>query len=76
MFPIPEIIYNLMLVLSPYVFLLGMLFKAQAFKSLSIDYPERLYSLGILDSLNKQVLLLKEKLDNNFCLLLDSSGST
>ena len=66
MFPIPEIIYDPTLVLSPHVFLLGMLFKARAFKSPSIDCPERLYSLGVLDSLNEQALPLKEELDDNF----------
>lgn len=40
--------------LSPYVFLLGILFKAQAFKSPSIDSPEELYSLDVLDSLIKK----------------------
>ena len=66
MFPIPEIIYDPTLVLSPHVFLLGMLFKAQAFKSPSIDSPEKLYSLGVLDGLNEQPLPLKEELDDEF----------
>jgi hypothetical protein len=65
-FPIPEIIYDPTLVLSPHVFLLGMLFKARAFKSPSIDSPERLYSLGVLDGLNEQPLPLKEELDDDF----------
>lgn len=52
--------------LSPYVFLLRMLFKAQAFKSPSIDSPKKLYSLDVLDKLNEQALLLKEKLDKDF----------
>lgn len=75
-FLIPEIIYDPMLVLSPHVFLLGMLFKGQAFKSPSIDSPKRLYSLSILDGLNKQLLPLKEELDDDFRLLPGSSGST
>jgi Protein of unknown function (DUF3435) len=65
-FPIPEIIYDPTLVLSPHVFLLGMLFQVQAFKSPSIDSPERLYSLGVLDGLNEQALPLREELDDNF----------
>jgi hypothetical protein len=65
-FPIPEIIYNPTLVLSPHVFLLGILFKAQAFKSPSIDSPKKLYSLDVLDSLNEQALLLKEEFNDNF----------
>ncbi|KAH8751182.1 hypothetical protein BGZ57DRAFT_775103, partial [Hyaloscypha finlandica] len=52
-FLIPEIIYNPTLILSPYVFLLGILFKARAFKSISINSPEKLYSLNVLNSLNK-----------------------
>jgi hypothetical protein len=55
-----------MLVFSLHVFLLGMLFKILAFKSPSIDSPERLYSLDVLDGLNKQQLLLKEALDEKF----------
>ena len=66
MFPIPEIIFDPTLVLSPYVFLLGMLFKVLAFKSPSIDSAEKLYSLGILDGLNEQVLPLRKELDNDF----------
>jgi hypothetical protein len=65
-FLIPEIIYNPTLVLSPYVFLLGMLFKIWAFKSPSIDSPERLYSLNVLDGLNEQGLPLREELDDDF----------
>jgi hypothetical protein len=53
MFLIPEIIYNLILILSLHVFLLGILFKARAFKSLSINSLERVYSLDVLYSLNK-----------------------
>jgi Protein of unknown function (DUF3435) len=43
-----------------------MLFKAQAFKSPSIDSPEKLYSLDVLDGLNEQALPLKEELDDDF----------
>ena len=52
--------------LSPHVFLLGMLFKARAFKSRSIDSPERLYSLDVLDGLNEQQLPLREELGEDF----------
>jgi hypothetical protein len=34
-FPIPEIVFDPTLVLSPHVFLLGMLFRIQAFKNIS-----------------------------------------
>jgi hypothetical protein len=52
-FKIPEIIYDPTLVLSPHVFLLGMLFKVRAFKSPSIDSPEMLYSLNVLKGLER-----------------------
>jgi hypothetical protein len=43
-----------------------MLFKAQAFKSPSIDSQERLYSLNVLNGLNEQKLPLREELDDEF----------
>ncbi|KAJ5475749.1 hypothetical protein N7475_001478 [Penicillium sp. IBT 31633x] len=60
MFPIPEIIFDPTLVLSPHVFVLGMLFRIGAFKSLSkdgpvIDCPEKLYRLRILDGLGGEI---------------------
>ncbi|KAH6704302.1 hypothetical protein BKA61DRAFT_636094 [Leptodontidium sp. MPI-SDFR-AT-0119] len=65
-FMIPEIIYDPALVLSTHVFLLGMLFKARAFKSPSIDCPQRLYSLNVLKGLNEQPLPLRDEMDNEF----------
>jgi hypothetical protein len=65
-FNIPEIIYDPTLVLSPHVFLLGMLFKAHAFKSPSIISLEKLYSPNILNRLNEQRLLLLDKMNNDF----------
>jgi hypothetical protein len=53
-------------VLSPHIFLLGMLFKAKAFKSPSINTPEILFSLNVLNRLYEQKLLLQEELDNEF----------
>jgi hypothetical protein len=53
-------------VLSPHTFLLGMLFKVQAFKSPSIVSPEKLYSLNVLDRMNKQQLPLKDELSHDF----------
>ncbi|KAJ6085804.1 hypothetical protein N7499_005433 [Penicillium canescens] len=51
-FPIPEVIFDPTLVLSPHVFLLGLLFRIGAFKTLSkdgrvINYLENLYSLRL-----------------------------
>jgi hypothetical protein len=68
-FNIPEIIFDPTLVLSPHVFLLGMLFKIQAFRFPSIDSPERLYSLNVLKGLNEQVLPLRKAIDDDivFC---------
>jgi hypothetical protein len=43
-----------------------MLFKTQAFKSPSIDFPERLYNLNVLNELNEQNLPLREELDIEF----------
>jgi hypothetical protein len=53
-------------VLSLHVFLLRILFKVQAFKSPSIDSPKKLYSLSVLNGLNKQPLPLREELDDCF----------
>jgi hypothetical protein len=65
-FKIPEIIYDPTLVLSPHTFLLGMLFRVQAFKSPSIVSPEKLYSLNVLDDMNEQQLPLKDELSDDF----------
>ena len=64
-FLIPEIIFDPTLVLSPYVFLLGILFRISAFKSLSydspvLDCPKKLYRLRVLYSLGEQELKLKD----------------
>ncbi|KGQ00729.1 hypothetical protein PAAG_12607 [Paracoccidioides lutzii Pb01] len=57
-FPLPEIIYDPTLVLSPHVLLLGMLFHINAYKSPSIDCPQNLYNLNVLKGLNEQQLPL------------------
>ncbi|CRL30959.1 Protein of unknown function DUF3435 [Penicillium camemberti] len=56
-----------MLVLSPYIFLLGILFRIGVFKSLLkdgpiMDCPEKLYRLWILDGLGEQELKLKDEI--------------
>jgi len=43
-----------------------MLFKARAFKSPSIDCPERLYSLKVLKGLNEQPLPLRDEKKDEF----------
>ena len=65
-FPIPEIIFDPTLVLSPHVFLLGMLFKARAFEDPNIDSPDKLYSLNVLKGLGEQELPLRDGLDDEF----------
>ncbi|KAL4861811.1 hypothetical protein BDV12DRAFT_190834 [Aspergillus spectabilis] len=70
-FPIPEIVFDPTLVLSPHVFLLGMLFRIQAFKNISKDglvlnCPENLYNLGVLDGLGEQPLKLKDEILDYF----------
>ncbi|EQL28300.1 hypothetical protein BDFG_08919 [Blastomyces dermatitidis ATCC 26199] len=65
-FWLPEIIYDPTLMLSPHVFLLGMLFHIQAFKSPGIRRPEDLYSLGVLNGLNQQELPLRDDLADLF----------
>ncbi|OJD28259.1 hypothetical protein ACJ73_00338 [Blastomyces percursus] len=65
-FWLPEIIYDPTLVLSPHIFLLGMLFHIRAFKSPGIRRPEDLYSLGVLNGLNQQELPLRDDLADLF----------
>ncbi|KAL4950839.1 hypothetical protein BDW69DRAFT_186978 [Aspergillus filifer] len=70
-FPIPEIVFDPTLVLSPHVFLLGMLFRIQAFKNFSteglvVDCPENLYNLGVLEGLGQQELKLKDEILDHF----------
>ncbi|KAE8374982.1 hypothetical protein BDV26DRAFT_268992 [Aspergillus bertholletiae] len=70
-FPIPEIIFDPSLVLSPHVFLLGMLFRIRAFKNFStegpvMDCPENLYSLRVLEGLGEQELKLKDEILDRF----------
>jgi hypothetical protein len=43
-----------------------MLFRAGAFKSPSIDSPERLYSLKVLKGLNEQSLPLRDEMQEEF----------
>jgi Protein of unknown function (DUF3435) len=65
-------------VLSPHTFLLGMLFKVQAFKSPSIVSPEKLYSLNVLDRMNEQQLPLRDELSDDFifCKVIETACGT
>ncbi|PYH98302.1 hypothetical protein BO71DRAFT_426270 [Aspergillus ellipticus CBS 707.79] len=70
-FLIPEIIYDPILVLSPHIFLLGMLFRIQGFKSFAtngpaVDCPENLYSLQIQKGLGQLELKLRDEILDQF----------
>ncbi|KAL2370875.1 hypothetical protein RJZ57_004682 [Blastomyces gilchristii] len=69
-FKIPEIIFDLTLVLSPHICLLTMLFHLGGFKSISttgpvLDSAEKLYSVKVLNDKRQQPLLLKDELLDN-----------
>ncbi|XTI95812.1 hypothetical protein V2W45_1474722 [Cenococcum geophilum] len=63
-FPIPKIIFNPLLILSPYVFLLGLLFANKAFKAPNLTSAEQLSKLYIKPRRNKLPLPLRLDLDN------------
>ncbi|KAJ5588793.1 hypothetical protein N7537_011471 [Penicillium hordei] len=80
-FPIPEIIFNPILVLSPYIFLLGILFRISVFKSLLkdgpiIDYPKKLYYLRILDRLIREANSLRIVLEKGLIRIKRGSKIT
>ncbi|XTI96066.1 hypothetical protein V2W45_1180001, partial [Cenococcum geophilum] len=63
-FPIPKIIFNPSLILSPYVFLLGLLFANKAFMAPNLISAKQLSKLYIKPRHNKLPLLLRLDLDN------------
>lgn len=64
-FLIPEIIYDPSLLLSPHVFLLGILFKHRAFLAEDLnDYPHALSDLDIHDGEYELPLPLKDELQD------------
>lgn len=63
-FPIPEIVYNLSLIYSPHVLLLGLIFDDQAFAAPSLTSAKKLSRLDIEPSLNQLPLLLRSDLDD------------
>ncbi|XTI82884.1 hypothetical protein V2W45_1464289 [Cenococcum geophilum] len=63
-FPIPKIIFNPSLILSPYVFLLGLLFTDKAFTAPNLTSVEQLSKLYIKPRRNKLPLPLRLDLDN------------
>ncbi|OCK91144.1 uncharacterized protein K441DRAFT_576326, partial [Cenococcum geophilum 1.58] len=63
-FPIPKIIFNPLLILSPYIFLLGLLFTDKAFTAPNLISAEQLNKLYIKPRRNKLPLPLCLNLDN------------
>ncbi|ORX95381.1 hypothetical protein BCR34DRAFT_607969 [Clohesyomyces aquaticus] len=63
-FPLPEIIYDESLIFSPHVFLLGVLFRDQAFAAYNLTSPEELSRLHIPQSRNELPLRLNQELDD------------
>ena len=52
--------------LSPHIFLLGMLFHIKAFKAAGLDGPEKLYGLQVLKGLREQSLELRDEIQDKF----------
>ena len=63
-FPIPEIIYDPSLILSPHAFLLGLIFADQAFKAPNLTSPEQLGRLYVEPGRNELRLPLRSDMDN------------
>lgn len=63
-FPVPEIIFDPSLVLSPHVFLLGLILADGAFAAPNLTSAEQLSRLDIRPGTNQLPLLLKSSLAN------------
>jgi hypothetical protein len=63
-FPIPEIIYDPSLVLSPHVFLLGLILADNAFLAPNLTSAERLSELDIRPGTNQLPIPLKPSIGN------------
>jgi hypothetical protein len=63
-FPIPEIIYDPSLILSPHAFLLGLIFADRAFKALNLTSPKQLGRLYVEPGWNELPLPLRSNMDN------------
>ena len=63
-FPIPEIIYDPSLILSPHAFLLGLIFADRAFKAPNLTSPEQLAKLYVEPGRNELPLPLRSDMDN------------
>ncbi|KAI0837724.1 C2H2 finger domain protein [Hypoxylon sp. FL0890] len=65
-YPIPETMYDPSLMLSPHVFLLGILFRHRAFRAPSLTSPHQLDGLNIHPDEHELPLPLREDLHNVF----------
>jgi hypothetical protein len=63
-FPVPEVVYDLSLIFSPYVLLFGLLFDDEAFVAPSLTSPERFSTLEIEPGRNQLPLPLKTEKDD------------
>jgi hypothetical protein len=63
-FPIPEIIFDPSLILSPHVFLLGLIFADKAFAAPNLTTAEQLSGLDIRPGYEQLPLLLKPSMAN------------
>ncbi|CCF42280.1 C2H2 finger domain-containing protein [Colletotrichum higginsianum] len=65
-YPIPETMFDPSLLLSPHVFLLGILFRHQAFRAGSLISPDQLKKLDICPDELELPLPLREKLNDTY----------
>ena len=63
-FPIPEIIYDPSLILSPHAFVLSLIFADRAFKAPNLTFPEQLGRLYVEPRQNELRLPLRSGMDN------------
>lgn len=65
-FPLPETLFNPSLLLSPHVFLLGIIFRYRAFRASSLTSPEQLANLDIYPGERELPLPLQDDLENAY----------
>ena len=62
--PVPEVLHDPSLVLSPHVYLISLIFADDAFEAPGPNSPEQLSRLYVLDFKNEQRVPLKSELDD------------
>lgn len=75
-FPLPEIIFDPSLILSPHVFLLGLIFVDQAFRAPSLTHPQALTKLSIPPGRNSLELPLKPEMADVYVVRQAELGPT